>query len=70
MLGNAEYRVPIQCELRHCLTPHRYTALRGAPHHRRGRPLGAEFTLAYGGRPSYSVSVREFLDGKAARETQ
>jgi ketosteroid isomerase-like protein len=29
-----------------------------------------EFTLAYDGRPSYSVSVMEFLDGKVARETQ
>ena len=29
-----------------------------------------EFILAYDGRPSYSVSVREFLDGDAARETQ
>ncbi len=29
-----------------------------------------EFILAYDGRPSYSVSVMEFLDGKVARETQ
>jgi hypothetical protein len=29
-----------------------------------------EFTLAYDGRPSYSVSVMEFEDGKVARETQ
>jgi hypothetical protein len=29
-----------------------------------------EFTLAYDGRPSYTVSVMEFLDGKVARETQ
>jgi len=29
-----------------------------------------EFVLAYDGRPSYSVSVMEFLDGKVARETQ
>ena len=29
-----------------------------------------EFILAYDGRPAYSVSVMEFLDGKAARETQ
>ena len=29
-----------------------------------------EFTLAYDGRPSYSVSVMEFVDGKVARETQ
>src|SRR5471030_1006873 len=28
-----------------------------------------EFILAYDGRPSYSVSVIEFLDGKVARET-
>src|SRR6266852_1362900 len=27
-----------------------------------------EFILAYDGRPSYSVSVMEFLDGKVARE--
>ncbi len=29
-----------------------------------------EFVLAYDGRPSYSVSVMEFVDGKVARETQ
>ena len=29
-----------------------------------------EFTFAYDGRPSYSVSVMEFEDGKVARETQ
>jgi hypothetical protein len=29
-----------------------------------------QFILAYDGRPSYSVSVMEFLDGKVARETQ
>jgi len=29
-----------------------------------------EFTLAYDGRPSYSLSIMEFLDGKVARETQ
>src|ERR1700744_2819817 len=29
-----------------------------------------EFVLAYDGRPSYSVSVMEFLDGKVAGETQ
>jgi hypothetical protein len=29
-----------------------------------------EFILAYDGRPSYSVSVMEFLDGKVAREAQ
>ena len=29
-----------------------------------------EFILTYDGRPSYSVSVMEFLDGKVARETQ
>jgi SnoaL-like protein len=29
-----------------------------------------EFILEYDGRPSYSVSVMEFLDGKVARETQ
>jgi len=29
-----------------------------------------EFVLAYDGRPSYSVSIMEFLDGKVARETQ
>jgi len=26
--------------------------------------------LAYDGRPSYTVSIMEFLDGKVARETQ
>ena len=29
-----------------------------------------EFILTYDGRPSYAVSVMEFLDGKVARETQ
>jgi len=29
-----------------------------------------EFVLAYDGRPSYSVSIMEFQDGKVARETQ
>ena len=29
-----------------------------------------EFILTYDGRPSYSVSVMEFTDGKVARETQ
>jgi hypothetical protein len=29
-----------------------------------------EFILMYDGRPSYTVSVMEFLDGKVARETQ
>jgi hypothetical protein len=29
-----------------------------------------EFILEYDGRPSYSVSVMEFFDGKVARETQ
>ena len=29
-----------------------------------------EFILTYDGRPSYSVSVMEFLDGKVVRETQ
>ena len=29
-----------------------------------------EFILSYDGRPSHSVSVMEFLDGKVARETQ
>jgi hypothetical protein len=29
-----------------------------------------EFILAYDGRPSYSVSVMEFVDGKVAHETQ
>jgi ketosteroid isomerase-like protein len=29
-----------------------------------------EFILSYDGRPSYSVSVMEFRDGKVARETQ
>src|ERR1700723_3147630 len=30
----------------------------------------SEFILSYDGRPSYTVSVMEFLDGKVARETQ
>lgn len=29
-----------------------------------------EFVLAYDGRPSYTVSIMEFLDGKVVRETQ
>lgn len=29
-----------------------------------------EFVLTYDGRPSYTVSVMEFQDGKVARETQ
>jgi hypothetical protein len=29
-----------------------------------------EFILAYDGRPSYSVSIMEFEDGKVTRETQ
>jgi ketosteroid isomerase-like protein len=29
-----------------------------------------EFVLSYDGRPSYTVSVMEFLDGKVVRETQ
>ncbi len=29
-----------------------------------------EFILEYDGRPSYAVSVMEFVDGKVARETQ
>jgi hypothetical protein len=29
-----------------------------------------EFTLAYDGRPSYTVSIMEFVGGQVARETQ
>jgi hypothetical protein len=29
-----------------------------------------EFVLTYDGRPSYTVSIMEFTDGKVARETQ
>jgi ketosteroid isomerase-like protein len=29
-----------------------------------------EFVLTYDGKPSYTVSIMEFLDGKVARETQ
>lgn len=29
-----------------------------------------EYVLAYDGRPPYTVSIMEFLDGKVARETQ
>ena len=29
-----------------------------------------EFVLSYDGRPSYTVSIMEFLDGMVARETQ
>ncbi len=30
----------------------------------------SEFILSYDGKPSFSVSVMEFVDGKVARETQ
>lgn len=30
----------------------------------------SEFVLSYDGRPSFTVSIMEFLDGKVARETQ
>ena len=30
----------------------------------------SEFVLTYDGRPSYTVSIMEFSDGKVARETQ
>jgi hypothetical protein len=29
-----------------------------------------EYVLTYDGRPSYTVSIMEFLDGKVARKTQ
>src|SRR5881396_2170138 len=29
-----------------------------------------EYVLTYDGRPSYTLSIMEFLDGKVARETQ
>jgi len=29
-----------------------------------------EYVLTYDGRPSYTVSIMEFVDGKVARETQ
>jgi hypothetical protein len=29
-----------------------------------------EYILTYDGRPSYTVSIMEFIDGKVARETQ
>ena len=29
-----------------------------------------EYVLTYDGRPSFTVSIMEFLDGKVARETQ
>jgi hypothetical protein len=47
-----------------------HEALHGAPHRRRGQPLGHGIHPRYDGRPSYSVSVMEFPDGKVARETQ
>ena len=52
---------------------------RHAPIDARGRPalqIGAgdlwvtEYVLTCDGRPSYTVSIMEFLDGKVARETQ
>jgi len=30
----------------------------------------SEYVLSYDGRPSYTVSIMEFIDGKVARETQ
>jgi hypothetical protein len=36
----------------------------------RGDLWVTEFILSYDGRPSYAVSVMEFVDGKVARETQ
>lgn len=30
----------------------------------------SEYTLSYDGRPSFTVSIMEFLDGKVVRETQ
>ncbi len=47
-----------------------------AKHFKVRRMIGAgavwvtEFILTYDGRPSYTVSVMEFLDGKVAHETQ
>jgi hypothetical protein len=38
--------------------------------HGSGHLWVTEFILAYDGRPSYSVSIMEFVDGKVARETQ
>jgi hypothetical protein len=35
-----------------------------------GDPWVTEFVLTYDGRPSYSVSIMEFLDGSVARETR
>ena len=35
-----------------------------------GKLWVTEFVLAYDGRPSYTVSIMEFLDGKVAHETQ
>ena len=35
-----------------------------------GDLLVTEYVLTYDGRPSYTVSIMEFLDGKVARETQ
>ncbi|MGA8401816.1 MAG: nuclear transport factor 2 family protein [Stellaceae bacterium] len=36
----------------------------------RGDLWVTEFVLSYDGRPSYTVSIMELLDGKVARETQ
>jgi hypothetical protein len=35
-----------------------------------GRLWVTEYVLTYDGRPSYTVSIMEFVDGKVARETQ
>ena len=46
--------------------------LHGAAGHRRRRLSGSPniANTTYDGRPSYTVSIMEFLDGKVARETQ
>ena len=35
-----------------------------------GKLWVTEYVLSYDGKPSYTVSIVEFLDGKVARETQ
>jgi hypothetical protein len=60
---------------RHNIQPSR-VAQPNAKHFTVRRIVGAgdlwvtEFILTYDGRPSYTVSIMEFLDGKVARETQ
>ncbi len=47
-----------------------YPALHSARIFRAGDLCVTEYVLTYDGRPSHTVSIMEFIDGKVARETQ